>query len=285
MKARIGAMPSVVITGGARGIGYGLAKAFLARGASVVISGRAIAAVDAAVAALEADSRANGEAAANGQARGGRILGAACDVRDYDSVQRLWEFAESALGKVDIWINNAGIGQSQSDIEDLDAGLIKDIFSTNCAGALFGSKVALTGMKKRGSGAVYNMEGLGSKGGLIRGMTAYGASKRALAYITDSLAKEAAGSGLIVGALLPGMTVTDLITKEYEGKPEEWARVRKIFNILSDTVDTIAPWLADRMLMNRRNGARIVWLTGGKAAWRFLSSPFVKRSPYAESLG
>ncbi len=281
MKAGIGANPAVVITGGARGIGYGLAKAFLARGASVVISGRAIAAVDAAVAALEADSRAKGDAAGSK----GKILGAACDVRDYDSVQRLWDFAEGALGKVDIWVNNAGLGQSQSDIESLDAGLIKEIFATNCAGALFGSKVALMGMKKRGSGAVYNMEGLGSKGGLIRGMTAYGASKRALAYITDSLAKEAAGTGLIVGALMPGMTVTDLITKEYEGRPEEWAKVRKIFNILSDTVDTIAPWLVDRMLRNRRNGARIVWLTGGKAAWRFMSSPFVKRSPYADSLG
>ncbi len=84
---------------------------------------------------------------------------------------------------------------------------------------------------------------------------------------------------------MPGMTVTDLITKEYEGKPEEWAKVRKIFNILSDTVDTIAPWLVDRMLRNHWNGARIVWLTGGKAAWRFLSSPFVKRSPYPASMG
>jgi NAD(P)-dependent dehydrogenase (short-subunit alcohol dehydrogenase family) len=281
MKAGIGANPAVVITGGARGIGYGLAKAFLARGASVVISGRALASVDAAVAALEADSRAKGDAAGNK----GKILGAACDVRDYDSVRRLWDFSEGAFGKVDIWINNAGLGQPQTDIEGLDTSLIKDIFATNCAGALFGSKVALMGMKKRGSGAIYNMEGLGSKGGLIRGMTAYGASKRALAYITDSLAKEAAGTGLIVGALMPGMTVTDLITKEYEGKPEEWAKVRKIFNILSDTVDTIAPWLVDRMLKNRRNGARIVWLTGGKAAWRFLSSPFVKRSPYPASMG
>jgi NAD(P)-dependent dehydrogenase (short-subunit alcohol dehydrogenase family) len=281
MKAGIGANPAVVITGGARGIGYGLAKAFLARGASVVISGRALATVDAAVAALEADSRAKGDAAGNK----GKILGAACDVRDYDSVRRLWDFSEGAFGKVDIWINNAGLGQPQTDIEGLDTSLIKDIFATNCAGALFGSKVALMGMKKRGSGAIYNMEGLGSKGGLIRGMTAYGASKRALAYITDSLAKEAAGTGLIVGALMPGMTVTDLITKEYEGKPEEWAKVRKIFDILSDTVDTIAPWLVDRMLKNRRNGARIVWLTGGKAAWRFLSSPFVKRSPYPASMG
>jgi NAD(P)-dependent dehydrogenase (short-subunit alcohol dehydrogenase family) len=271
----------VVITGGTRGIGYGLAKAFLARGASVVISGRALATVDAAVAALEADSRAKGDAAGNK----GKILGAACDVRDYDSVRRLWDFSEGAFGKVDIWINNAGLGQPQTDIEGLDTSLIKDIFATNCAGALFGSKVALMGMKKRGSGAIYNMEGLGSKGGLIRGMTAYGASKRALAYITDSLAKEAAGTGLIVGALMPGMTVTDLIIKEYEGKPEELAKVRKIFNILSDTVDTIAPWLVDRMLRNRRNGARIVWLTGGKAAWRFLSSPFVKRSPYPASMG
>jgi len=183
---------------------------------------------------------------------------------------------------VDIWINNAGVGQPQTAIEQLDPARIGEIFATNCAGALFGYKVALEGMRAQGRGAIYNMEGLGSKGGLIKGMSAYGASKRALAYLTDSMAREAAGSPVIVGALMSGMTVTDLITREYLGKPEEWAKVRRIFNILSDTVDTIAPWLVEKMLGNTRNGRRIVWLTGGKAALRFLRAPFSKRSVYKE---
>jgi len=168
--------------------------------------------------------------------------------------------------------------------EGLDPVLIASIFDTNCTGAIYGCKVALAGMKKQHHGAIYNLEGLGSSGGLIRGMTAYAASKRALAYIVDSLALEARGSGVIVGALRPGMTATDLIVNEYINKPAEWAKVSKVFNILSDTVETIAPWLVDRMLNNRRNGTRIEWLTGSKAAWRFMTAPFVKRKIYPDVL-
>lgn len=259
----------VVLTGGTRGIGYGLAEAFLERGCSVVISGRNEGAVAEAVRRLEA-------------AAPGRAAGTACDVREVRDVQSLWDFAAGRFGRVDVWINNAGIGQPQSDVDALDPDLVGNIFATNCAGALYGCKVALAGMKAAGRGAVYNMEGLGSGGEIVRGMTAYGASKRALAYITDSAAREARGTGVIVGAIRPGMTATDLITAEYRGKPEEWVRVRRIFNILSDTVETISPWIADRVLRNRRNGSRIVWLTGAKAAGRFLTAPFVRRSIYPD---
>ncbi len=269
-----GPAPGVVITGGTRGIGYGLAKAFLAAGARVVISGRDAAVVAKAVASLRGQT----------PPADGRVFGQACDARSWQDMQSLWNFAKTALGAVDIWVNNAGLGQPQSDLRDLDPALIADIFSTNCAGALFGCKVALQGMKERGRGAIYNLEGLGSSGGLIRGMTAYGASKRALAYIVDSAALEAKGTGIIVGALRPGMTATDLIVGEYRGKPDEWRRVSRIFNILSDTVETIAPWLVRRMLRNRRNGARIVWLTGLKASWRFMSAPFTKRRIYPDTL-
>jgi NAD(P)-dependent dehydrogenase (short-subunit alcohol dehydrogenase family) len=269
---RNGAKPTVVITGGSRGIGNGLARCFLDRGASVVISGRMKKSVDDAVAGLGAASCQE------------RVGGTVCDVRRYEDVQGLWDYAMNRFGRIDIWINNAGLGQPQTDLDGLDPCLIDDLFGTNCTGALYGCKVALTGMKVAGSGAIYNMEGLGSKGGLIRGMTAYGASKRALAYITDSLAMEAKGSGVIVGAIQPGMTATELITREYEGKPEQWAKVKRIFNILSDTVETISPWLVDRMLSNTRNGARIVWLTGQKAAWRFMTSPFIKRTIYPDQI-
>ncbi|SLM12845.1 NYC1 chlorophyll b reductase [uncultured spirochete] len=270
----------VIITGGTRGIGRGLAKCFLERGASVVISGRIGEVVRRAVEELKAEVAGPGSALKSAEAV--PVAGTECDVREFAQVQALWDYAISSFGRVDIWINNAGIGQPQSDIDELKPDLIRDIFGTNCTGALYGCKVAMTGMRAQGDGAIYNLEGLGSNGSIVRGMAAYGASKRALAYITDSMAKEAEGSGVIVGALRPGMVVTDLIIGEYAGKPEEWKKVRRIFNILSDRVETVAPWLVDQMLQNRRNGRRIVWLTGLKTMGRFLSAPFVKRSVYPE---
>ena len=274
----------VVITGGARGIGYGLAAAFMDRGASVVISGRTRSTIDEAVASLRrvADPGAASSTADRTQSGTGRIFGTPCDVTSYDQVQALWNFGRDTLGGVDIWINNAGLGQAQGDLETLPVDLISSIIQVNCTGALYGCRVALKGMKAQGHGAIYNLEGLGSQGTKIRGMAVYGASKRALAYITDSLAMETKDTPIIVGSLLPGMTVTDLITAEYRDKPEEWAKVERIFNILSDRVETVAPWLVRKMLANRKNGARFNWLTTRKVLSRFLSAPFITRAVFKE---
>jgi len=80
------------------------------------------------------------------------------------------------------------------------------------------------------------------------------------------------------------MTVTDLIIAQYEGKPQEWAKVRAIFNILSDRVETVCPWLVDRMLTNHKNGVRFNWPGTSRTLGRFLSALFVKRSIYPASL-
>jgi len=167
----------VIITGGTRGIGRGLAKCFLERGASVVISGRIGEVVRRAVEELKAEVAGPGSALKSAEAV--PVAGTECDVREFAQVQALWDYAISSFGRVDIWINNAGIGQPQSDIDELKPDLIRDIFGTNCTGALYGCKVAMTGMRAQGDGAIYNLEGLGSNGSIVRGMAAYGASKRA----------------------------------------------------------------------------------------------------------
>jgi NAD(P)-dependent dehydrogenase (short-subunit alcohol dehydrogenase family) len=129
------------------------------------------------------------------------------------------------------------------------------------------------------------MEGFGSDGRTMRGLTLYGASKYGLAYLTDSLAKEVKGTNIIVGGLRPGMVVTDLITKPYEGKPEEWKKVKFIFSILADRVENVAPWLAEKVAANTKNGARFNRLNNGKLIYRFVTAPFIRRDPFSKIEG
>ena len=90
-------MKSIVITGSSRGIGYGLAEAFLERNCQVMVAGRSQASTAKAVAQLEAKY---GDA---------RVSGHACDVSCPDQVQALWDAAKAEFGQIDIWINNAGV--------------------------------------------------------------------------------------------------------------------------------------------------------------------------------
>jgi short-subunit dehydrogenase len=157
---------------------------------------------------------------------------------------------------------------------DLDATV-----DLNLRGLLNASAVALAGMTAQGSGALWNMEGFGSNGMRRPGLTVYGATKRAVTYATDSLALEVKGTGVTVHHLSPGMVVTDLLTHDYT--PEELAEAKKIFNILADRVETVTPWLAEKVLAGAPNGARVAWLTRRKAFLRFATA-FRKRDLFGD---
>jgi len=259
-------MKSIVITGSTRGIGFGLADAFLALGCQVTISGRAQASVDQATAALAARHEA------------GRIFGFPCNVTHIEELQALWESACARFGAVDIWINNAGISNRRSDYWNLSPQEVRGVIETNVIGSMYGCSVALRGMRAQGHGALYNLEGLGSSGGRkVKGLSVYGASKAALRYFDDALALETEGTSVIVGAIQPGMILTDMIVGQYVDRPEEWAHDKKIFDILTSPIDTVAPWIARRVLENTHNGARIQWATSAKIMGRFLLAPFRKR--------
>jgi NAD(P)-dependent dehydrogenase (short-subunit alcohol dehydrogenase family) len=266
-------MTVVVITGSTRGIGYGLSDAFLARGCSVTISGRSREAVDRAVAELSARHGAE------------RLFGHPCDVTDFEQVQALWDAAMEQWGRVDIWLNNAGIAHAQTALWAQSAGEIAAVVETNVTGAMYGAKVAMKGMLEQGSGSIYNMEGLGSGGRRVEGLTAYGTTKAALCYLTDAMVQEAKDTPVIMGAIRPGMVATDMLTQQYREKPERWEEARRIFNILADRVETVAPWITDRVLANTTNGKRIQWLSTAKVTWRFLTAPFAKRDVFDEELG
>ena len=261
-------MKTIVVTGSTRGIGNGLVTSFLDLSCAVVVSGRTTEGVERAVAELSA---AHGDV---------RVFGHPCDVTDYGQLQSLWDAAKGRYGRIDIWINNAGVGNPQMDFWELSPELIDSVISTNLIGAMYGSKVALTGMLEQGHGALYNMEGLGSAGPKVAGLALYGSSKAGLRYLNESLVQEVKGKGVLVGALRPGMVATDFLLNQFEGRPEEFERAKRIFNILCDRVETITPWLAQRVLENDKNGALISWQSSWRMMSRFLTSPFRKRDVF-----
>ncbi len=259
-------MKNIVITGSTRGIGFGLADALLGLGCCVVVSGRTQEGVEKAVNDLTARYPA------------GQVMGIPCDVTVFEQIQALWDEAKARLGRVDIWINNAGLSQPIKDFWEHTPAEIQNVVNANLTGAMLGSVVAMRGMLEQGSGAIYNMEGYGSNGGrMVKGLVLYGTTKAGLRFFDDSLMQDAASTPVIVGAIRPGMVITEMITGQYKGKPDEWEKASRIFNIIADRVDTVTPWIAQKVLENQKNGARISWGSRAKITLRFLSAPFIKR--------
>ena len=259
-------METVVITGSTRGVGLGLAKEFLKRNRRVVISGRKQNVVDAAVEELSKTFDPE------------NIFGCACNVVNFEEVRNLWVQSKKKFGTVDIWISNAGIVNSRGTTWDLDPSEIQSVIDVNLTGAMYCAKVAVGGMLTQGKGKYYNFEGFGSDGRQIQpGMTIYGATKSAIRYFTKALVKETKNTNIVVGAISPGIVVTDLLTEPYKDRPDEWKKAKKIFNILADKVDTVAPYLVDEVIANKKPGSVIAWLTPQKAFFRFISALFVKR--------
>ena len=246
---------TIVITGSTRGLGRGLARAFLARGCNVVVSGRRAADAERVAAEL-----------------GGNAIGVACDVTQPAQVDALWTAAVACFGRVDVWINNAGVASVRAPIWEQPSGDAQTVIDVNVSGTLNGARTAIRGMIAQGSGQVFNLEGYGSNGMMMSGMSAYGSSKSAVTYLTKSLALEVKATPVQVRAISPGMVDTELLRRDYDGNPAAWNRAKRMLNILADKIETVAPWLADQVLASDRNGGRIAWLTTPKIAWRFATS-------------
>ncbi len=260
-------MQRIVITGSSRGLGLALAREFLSRGCAVVVSGSTQESTKAAVAILRKELPS------------AALHGTACDVTDFDQVEALWKLAHQALGGVDHWINNAGIGQPMRSIWTIEPKVMESVVRTDLLGILYGARVAMRGMIAQGSGAIWFMEGHGSDGRIMDGLSVYGATKRALRYVAVALAVEAKATGVVIGTLSPGIMITDFTMGQIDqANRAAWERTKRVFNILADKPETVAAFLAPRILAPHKSGAHVAWLTGRKILFRFLTAPLLKRS-------
>ena len=194
--------PVVLITGGARGIGAGIAKSFLNAGYSTMI----------ADIGLNADSNDwTYELATNSDIDALKkdspdLKACFVDVTNFKSCEEAVNETIACFGQLDVLINNAGIVNS-GPIESFDEEAWDKIFEVNTKGIFLMTKAALSELRKSKSASVINTASIAGKKGYAN-MSAYCGSKFAAIGITQSLANELAPDGIRVNAICPGMVGT-----------------------------------------------------------------------------
>ena len=257
---------TVVITGGTKGIGRGLAESFVARGHNVVVCSRGQVDVDGAVDALNAMGP-------------GHAGGVTCDVSSKADLQALWNHAVETFHGVDIWINNAGTATTRFAIHELSADQTRTLVESNVLGTTYASQIAINGFRNQSQGALYNMLGGSFEGRfLVPDMGVYSATKSAVYTLTRYLIKENKDQNIIIGMINPGTLITEnWLNQQKALSAGEWAKYKPIMNIICDHVDEVTPILADRILANTQTGTRIKWMNNWKMTGRFFDAYVLRR--------
>jgi NAD(P)-dependent dehydrogenase (short-subunit alcohol dehydrogenase family) len=199
---------SAVVIGGTSGIGRAIALGLAEAGADVAPTSRRADQVEATAREIEALGR--------------RSLRATSDVTDRASLQGVLDAAVKDFGKVDILVNSAGRTKKAPTL-DFSEQDWNDILETNLTGILRACQIFGRHMVERRYGRIINIASIGSFLGMLQ-VTAYSASKAAVASLTQSLAIEWAPHGICVNAIAPGVFPTALNQKLLEGTPRgnEW---------------------------------------------------------------
>jgi NADP-dependent 3-hydroxy acid dehydrogenase YdfG len=181
----------IAITGGARGIGKATAAALAGRGARVAIGDLDRELAEATAAEL-----------------GGETLALELDVTRRDSFEGFLDQVEERLGSLDVLINNAGIMPLGRfvDEDDLTARRMVDI---NVHGVMFGMKLALPRMQRRGSGHIVNIASQAGKGGFPGGAT-YSGTKHFVVGISEAVRAELRDTSIEISCVMPAVVNTEL---------------------------------------------------------------------------
>jgi 3-oxoacyl-[acyl-carrier protein] reductase len=205
-----------VVTGGTRGIGRAIAKMFLDQGAAVAICGREARAVERAVEELAAET-------------GGKVKGKAADVRDHEQVGELFRFVDAQLGKLDVLVNNAGVGIF-GPVAELSIEQWRSTVETNLYGAFYASREALFRFQIRKGGYIVNISSLAGAHAFAGG-AAYNASKFGLTGLSEAMMQDVRSANVRVSYVMPGSVATEFggraesAGKEWRIWPEDVAEI------------------------------------------------------------
>jgi NAD(P)-dependent dehydrogenase (short-subunit alcohol dehydrogenase family) len=243
----------VVVTGASRGIGRAVALAFAHRGAKVVLAARSadrLAQVEREVRDVGAD-----------------VLSVATDVTSEASVRSLVAHTMDRFGRIDVLVNNAGIGK----VGEVESATFGDDVRQTLQASLFGmisvTRQVLPIMREQGSGAIVNMSSVMGRKAFGR-FGSYAIVMHAVAGFSDALRQELTGTGITVSVIHPALTATDLLRDAAEDampapfrhmtplSPEQVGRA-VVRAAQRGTARVVMPWMANTLLWGEALSPRI----------------------------
>lgn len=205
--------PTMIVTGGGRGIGAATATLAAARGYSVVVN-------------YVRDKTTAEGLVANIRQGGGRAVAVQADVSKEDDVARLFDKANQEFGLLAVLVNNAGIVDRQARLEDMDGSRLRRMMDVNVIGSMMCAAAAVRRMStSRGGhgGSIINVSSAASRYGSPNEYVDYAAAKAAIDTFTLGLAREVAADGIRVNAVRPGIVTTEIHASG--GDPERASRL------------------------------------------------------------
>ena len=211
-----------LVTGGSRGIGRAIVEALAGRGHRVWFCGRSADGVRTAEASLA-------------RAGAATVRGRACDVRDFKQVAALVAEIETTDGRLDVLVNNAGLGHF-APVDEMEPERFREVIEVNLLGPFHGIRAAAPLMKRGGGGWIFNISSLAAKNAFAGG-AAYNASKFGLVGMSEAAMLDLRHDGIRMAAICPGSVATEMRTT-LRAEPQDWMlRPEDIARVVTDLLD------------------------------------------------
>ncbi len=207
---------TALITGGSKGIGFGVAETLLKMGYKVGITSRSL---------------SSAEEAANKLSGHGEVLALEADVRDYESQQQAVKKFIDKFGQLDVLVANAGVGNFGS-IDELSVDDWKDTIDTNLTGVFYSVKATVDALKKS-EGYIITISSLAGTN-FFAGGSAYNASKFGLTGFSQAIMLDLRDKGVKVSTIMPGSVATHFNGNEPDGKDFWKIQIEDIGELVGD---------------------------------------------------